>query len=200
MRSQFVFSIIWFSFMHSMKFPEYDVNFTHFLPSDTPILSRRTSESEQSSFKSDITSAENVAINLLKRFNEQRLPKASELEWLVSEQDVPQKVSSLSHWNNTLTEKTDFSWIFILLTYFCHSVNSILCDIACCRVKSLKTLVMAHLIFFYIYSALLFHQFIALPYLLCLSISTFPILSHGKYSYIDSPVCPNNPGHHPRSH
>lgn len=63
---------------------------------DTPILlSGRTSESEQSFFKSDFTSAENVAINLLKHFNEQRLPKASELEWLVSEQDVPQKLLPL---------------------------------------------------------------------------------------------------------
>ncbi|KAK4302457.1 hypothetical protein Pmani_025454 [Petrolisthes manimaculis] len=47
------------------------------------------------SFKSDMTSAENVAINLLKHFNEQRLPKASELEWLVSEKDVPQKLLPL---------------------------------------------------------------------------------------------------------
>ncbi|KAK3852643.1 hypothetical protein Pcinc_040780 [Petrolisthes cinctipes] len=47
------------------------------------------------SFESDMTSAENVAINLLKHFNEQRLPKASELEWLVSEKDVPQKLLPL---------------------------------------------------------------------------------------------------------
>ncbi|KAK8749524.1 hypothetical protein OTU49_015407 [Cherax quadricarinatus] len=63
---------------------------------DTPILqSRSNSESGLSSFKSDLTSAENVALNLLKHFNEQRLPKASELEWLVSEQDVPQKLLPL---------------------------------------------------------------------------------------------------------
>ena len=40
----------------------------------------------------DLLSAEGVAINLLKRFSEQKLPKASELDWLVSEQEVPQKV------------------------------------------------------------------------------------------------------------
>ncbi|KAG7169257.1 run domain Beclin-1-interacting and cysteine-rich domain-containing protein-like [Homarus americanus] len=63
---------------------------------ETPILrSRSTSNSGELSFKSDITSAENVALNLLKHFNERRLPKACELEWLVSEQDVPQKLLPL---------------------------------------------------------------------------------------------------------
>lgn len=52
-------------------------------------------KSAEMSFKSDLTSAENVAINLLKNFNEQRLPKASELEWLVSEEEAPQKVCNL---------------------------------------------------------------------------------------------------------
>ena len=41
-------------------------------------------------------SAESVAIALLKRFSEKQLPKASELEWLVSEQDAPQRVGNLS--------------------------------------------------------------------------------------------------------
>ncbi|XP_013409289.1 run domain Beclin-1-interacting and cysteine-rich domain-containing protein-like [Lingula anatina] len=40
-------------------------------------------------------SAESVAIALLKRFSEHQLPKASDLEWLVSEQDVPQKLLPL---------------------------------------------------------------------------------------------------------
>ncbi|XP_035675398.1 run domain Beclin-1-interacting and cysteine-rich domain-containing protein-like isoform X1 [Branchiostoma floridae] len=39
---------------------------------------------------SDCTSAEAVAISLLKKFSHNQLPKASDLEWLVSEQDVPQ--------------------------------------------------------------------------------------------------------------
>ncbi|KAI8503478.1 hypothetical protein Bbelb_184490 [Branchiostoma belcheri] len=38
----------------------------------------------------DSTSAEAVAISLLKKFSHNQLPKASDLEWLVSEQDVPQ--------------------------------------------------------------------------------------------------------------
>lgn len=54
-------------------------------------------KSGEISFKSDLTSAENVAINFLKNFNEQRLPKASELEWLVSEEEAPQKVCTLSY-------------------------------------------------------------------------------------------------------
>lgn len=64
---------------------------------DTSTVSGTTGENETSSLMSDapLTSAENVALNLLKHFNEQRLPRASELEWLVSEQDVPQKVSSV---------------------------------------------------------------------------------------------------------
>ncbi|GAB6024211.1 hypothetical protein CHUAL_008910 [Chamberlinius hualienensis] len=40
-------------------------------------------------------SAESVALNLLKRFSEKQLPKASDLEWLVSEQDAPQKLLPL---------------------------------------------------------------------------------------------------------
>ena len=39
-------------------------------------------------------SAESVAISLIKRFSEKQLPKASDLEWLVSEQDAPQAVSA----------------------------------------------------------------------------------------------------------
>ena len=38
-------------------------------------------------------SAETVAISLLQRFSDKQLPKASDLQWLVSEQDAPQQVS-----------------------------------------------------------------------------------------------------------
>lgn len=58
-------------------------------------LSGSSMKSAEMSFKSDLTAAENVAINLLKNFNEQRLPKASELEWLVSEEEAPQKLLPL---------------------------------------------------------------------------------------------------------
>ncbi|XP_076324013.1 run domain Beclin-1-interacting and cysteine-rich domain-containing protein rubicon isoform X3 [Tachypleus tridentatus] len=40
-------------------------------------------------------SAETVALCLLKRFSEQQLPKASDLQWLVSEQDAPQRLLPL---------------------------------------------------------------------------------------------------------
>jgi hypothetical protein len=40
------------------------------------------------------TSAEAVAMGLLKQFEGMQLPAASELEWLVPEHDAPQKVGS----------------------------------------------------------------------------------------------------------
>lgn len=40
-------------------------------------------------------SAEVVALCLLKKFTEKQLPKASDLEWLVSEQDAPQRLLPL---------------------------------------------------------------------------------------------------------
>jgi run domain Beclin-1 interacting cysteine-rich containing protein len=42
-----------------------------------------------------VVSAEGVALSLLRQFSEKHLPRASELEWLVSEQDAPQQVSLL---------------------------------------------------------------------------------------------------------
>ena len=38
-------------------------------------------------------SADNVALALLRQFPQKNLPKASELQWLISEHDVPQTVS-----------------------------------------------------------------------------------------------------------
>ena len=40
--------------------------------------------------------AESVAISLLKKFSEKQIPKASDLKWLVSETDAPQKVKYFS--------------------------------------------------------------------------------------------------------
>ena len=37
-------------------------------------------------------SADSIAISLLRRFSEKQMPKASELDWLVSADDVPQEV------------------------------------------------------------------------------------------------------------
>lgn len=41
-------------------------------------------------------SAEAIAISLLKRFSESQLPKASDLDWIVSEFETPQSLLSLS--------------------------------------------------------------------------------------------------------
>lgn len=75
---------------------DFDVIFFFFFVTEetTLPLSRKTSVSDSIIFKGDLT-AENVALNLLKHFSDQKLPKASELEWLVSEQEAPQKVRNL---------------------------------------------------------------------------------------------------------
>lgn len=44
---------------------------------------------------SDVLSAEGVALSLISKFNEKHLPKASDLEWLVSEEEVPQALLPL---------------------------------------------------------------------------------------------------------
>ncbi|XP_060516818.1 run domain Beclin-1-interacting and cysteine-rich domain-containing protein [Cylas formicarius] len=44
---------------------------------------------------SDILSAEGVALSLISKFNEKHLPRASDLEWLVSEEDAPQALLPL---------------------------------------------------------------------------------------------------------
>lgn len=40
----------------------------------------------------DTLSAESVALSLISKFNDKQLPKASDLMWLVSEQDAPQQM------------------------------------------------------------------------------------------------------------
>ncbi|XP_066992565.2 run domain Beclin-1-interacting and cysteine-rich domain-containing protein [Anabrus simplex] len=42
-----------------------------------------------------VVSAEGVALSLLRQFSEKQLPRASDLEWLVSEQDAPQQLLPL---------------------------------------------------------------------------------------------------------
>ncbi|KAF5273557.1 hypothetical protein FQR65_LT04555 [Abscondita terminalis] len=44
---------------------------------------------------SDVLSAEGVALSLISRFNEKQLPRASDLEWLVSAEDAPQALLPL---------------------------------------------------------------------------------------------------------
>ncbi|KAL4219862.1 hypothetical protein ACF0H5_020273 [Mactra antiquata] len=53
--------------------------------------SRESSTSE----KTSLFSAESVAISLLRKFSEKQLPKASDLQWIVSEKDAPQQLLPL---------------------------------------------------------------------------------------------------------
>lgn len=46
----------------------------------------------ESTVSESSVSAEGVALSLISRFNEKQLPRASELQWLVSEKDAPQRL------------------------------------------------------------------------------------------------------------
>ncbi|XP_012262879.2 run domain Beclin-1-interacting and cysteine-rich domain-containing protein isoform X1 [Athalia rosae] len=59
---------------------------------DTMIIPRYGTET---TLTESIVSAESVALSLIRRFSERQLPRASELEWLVSEQDAPQQLLPL---------------------------------------------------------------------------------------------------------
>lgn len=57
-------------------------------------LYRSTSKcGNESNLTDSIMSAEGVALALISRFSQKHLPRASELKWLVSEQDAPQQVN-----------------------------------------------------------------------------------------------------------
>jgi len=62
------------------------------------IISHTDAESHQARLVTESTpsessvSAEGVALSLISRFSEKQLPRASELEWLVSEKDAPQRL------------------------------------------------------------------------------------------------------------
>lgn len=56
----------------------------------------RSSPKHESNLTDSIMSAEGVALALISRFSQKHLPRASELKWLVSEQDAPQQVSLLT--------------------------------------------------------------------------------------------------------
>ncbi|XP_054706694.1 run domain Beclin-1-interacting and cysteine-rich domain-containing protein-like [Uloborus diversus] len=64
--------------IHRIPFPAKDVENKKFLDSESNNLS-----------------AESVALSLIRRFSEKHLPKASELQWLVSEQEAPQRLLPL---------------------------------------------------------------------------------------------------------
>lgn len=54
--------------------------------------SRLTRHATDSTLNDSSVSAEGVALSLISRFSEKQLPRASELQWLVSEKDAPQRL------------------------------------------------------------------------------------------------------------
>jgi run domain Beclin-1 interacting cysteine-rich containing protein len=63
------------------------------LYSEADLFKSSPKHSTESNLTDSIISAEGVALSLISRFSEKHLPRASELKWLVSEQDAPQRVS-----------------------------------------------------------------------------------------------------------
>ncbi|CAH1102808.1 unnamed protein product [Psylliodes chrysocephalus] len=61
--------------------------------SEADIMKRHTRGAPDGA--SDILSAEGVAISLISKFSDKQLPRASDLEWLVSEEDAPQALLPL---------------------------------------------------------------------------------------------------------
>ena len=60
--------------------------------SDHDLFSSSPRQGTESALTDSIISAEGVALCLISRFSKRHLPRASELEWLVSEKDAPQQV------------------------------------------------------------------------------------------------------------
>ena len=73
-------------YVHCLFLQKMACSFDHLTLLLVPCLSRSIG-------RGSISAAESVAISLLRRFSEKHLPKASDLVWLVSEQDAPQAVS-----------------------------------------------------------------------------------------------------------
>uniref|UniRef100_A0A6P7FP69 Run domain Beclin-1-interacting and cysteine-rich domain-containing protein n=1 Tax=Diabrotica virgifera virgifera TaxID=50390 RepID=A0A6P7FP69_DIAVI len=63
------------------------------LYSEADLMRRNTRGAPDGS--SDILSAEGVALSLISKFSDKQLPRASDLEWLVSEKDAPQALLPL---------------------------------------------------------------------------------------------------------
>jgi len=55
---------------------------------------RQAVSREEASVTDSIVSAEGVALSLIRQFSDKQLPRASDLKWLVSEQDTPQEVNA----------------------------------------------------------------------------------------------------------
>lgn len=63
------------------------------LYSEADLYKSSPKHGNESNLTDSIMSAEGVALALISRFSQKHLPRASELKWLVSEQDAPQRVS-----------------------------------------------------------------------------------------------------------
>lgn len=62
------------------------------LHSDTELRGQTRHHITDSTLSESSVSAEGVALSLISRFSEKQLPRASELQWLVSEKDAPQRL------------------------------------------------------------------------------------------------------------
>ncbi|XP_058795536.1 run domain Beclin-1-interacting and cysteine-rich domain-containing protein isoform X2 [Phymastichus coffea] len=60
------------------------------LYSEADLYRSSSKQATESNMSDNTVSAEGVALSLISRFSEKHLPRASELQWLVSEQDAPQ--------------------------------------------------------------------------------------------------------------
>lgn len=65
------------------------------LYSDADLYQSSPAHGTESTLTESSMSAEGVALSLLSKFSEKQLPRASELQWLVSEKDVPQRLLPL---------------------------------------------------------------------------------------------------------
>nr|XP_031849906.1 run domain Beclin-1-interacting and cysteine-rich domain-containing protein isoform X2 [Nomia melanderi] len=65
------------------------------LYSDADLYQSSPSHGTESTLTESSMSAEGVALSLISRFSEKQLPRASELQWLVSEKDAPQRLLPL---------------------------------------------------------------------------------------------------------
>ncbi|XP_043284553.1 run domain Beclin-1-interacting and cysteine-rich domain-containing protein [Venturia canescens] len=76
------------------------------LYSDADLCRSSPRRGNESALTDSIISAEGVALCLISRFSERHLPRASELQWLVSEQDAPQQLLPMpKNWSANLMDE-----------------------------------------------------------------------------------------------
>ncbi|KAG7207686.1 hypothetical protein KM043_009305 [Ampulex compressa] len=81
---------------HASKLKNTEISMSMASPSsDDDIFQSSAKHGADSVLMDSIMSAEGVALCLISRFSEKQLPRASELQWLVSEKDAPQRLLPL---------------------------------------------------------------------------------------------------------